>query len=102
MEEKPPPCSHKLAAEQFLSDMGLIMSKNIANFIVSSLYHEKLVPVPFKSMVSMVSRSGRHLQRYDEGCRQVVGYALFFILSLSKRALSVSILKISWVKSSRF
>lgn len=70
---KAPPCSHKLAAEQFLSDMGLIMSKNIANFIVSSLYHEKLVPVPFKSMVSMVSRSGRHLQRYDEGCRQVVG-----------------------------
>lgn len=57
--------------------MGLIMSKNIANFILSSIYHEKLcgklIPVQIENMVSMVSRSGRDFQRYDEGCRQVVG-----------------------------
>ncbi|XP_062118112.1 nudix hydrolase 18, mitochondrial-like [Humulus lupulus] len=48
--------------------MGLIMSKDIANFIVSTLFHEK------ECGKLLVSRSGRLLQRYDEqGLRQVVG-----------------------------
>ncbi|XP_060968921.1 nudix hydrolase 18, mitochondrial isoform X1 [Cannabis sativa] len=48
--------------------MGLIMSKDIANLILSTLFHEK------ECGKLMVSRSGRLLQRYDkEGLRQVVG-----------------------------
>lgn len=56
--------------------MGLIMSKNIANIVLSCIFHEKscgnIIP-RIEKMVSMVSRSGRHLQRYDGGRRQVVG-----------------------------
>ncbi|KAH7529225.1 nudix hydrolase 18, mitochondrial [Ziziphus jujuba] len=59
--------------------MGLFLSRNIANFIVSSIslsekFVGKLSPGQFENMVSLVSRKGRHLQRYDnKGCRQVVG-----------------------------
>lgn len=61
--------------------MGLIMSKNIANIVLSCIFHEKSCGNLFpriEKMVSMVSRSGRHLQRYDGGRRQVVGYVYFF------------------------
>lgn len=36
-----------------------------------------------KNLVSLPSRTGRHLQRYNQGCRLVVGYA--FLLSFSSR-----------------
>ncbi|KAK4749137.1 hypothetical protein SAY87_026586 [Trapa incisa] len=32
-----------------------------------------ILPVEIGEMVSLVSRTGRHLQRYEKGCRQVVG-----------------------------
>ena len=36
-----------------------------------------------KNMVALVSRTGRHLQRYERGCRQVVGFVKHPSLSLS-------------------
>lgn len=58
--------------------MGLFLSRNIASFIFSSpLFSKKNggipIPMQLENMVSLVSRTGRHLQRYDKGCRQVVG-----------------------------
>lgn len=35
-----------------------------------------------ENMVALVSRTGRHLQRYYKGRRQVVGLVLFLSLSL--------------------
>ena len=56
-------------------EMGLYLSRNIANFILSldKKVCGKAIPVEIGNMVSLVSRTGRHLQRYDRGCRQVVG-----------------------------
>ncbi|XP_004299512.1 PREDICTED: nudix hydrolase 18, mitochondrial-like [Fragaria vesca subsp. vesca] len=57
--------------------MGLLLSRNIiASYIFSSpLFSQKNggIPMQLENMVSLVSRTGRHLQRYDKGCRQVVG-----------------------------
>ncbi|XP_050376339.1 nudix hydrolase 18, mitochondrial-like isoform X1 [Argentina anserina] len=56
--------------------MGLLLSRNIASFISSSpLFSKKngCIPMQLENMVSLVSRTGRHLQRYEKGCRQVVG-----------------------------
>lgn len=36
-----------------------------------------------ENMVALVSRTGRHLQRYDNGRRQVVGY-FFSLLPIIK------------------
>ena len=36
-----------------------------------------------KNMVALVSRTGRHLQRYERGCRQVVGFVKHPSISLS-------------------
>ncbi|KAK9996668.1 hypothetical protein SO802_021354 [Lithocarpus litseifolius] len=62
--------------------MGLLISKNPSSFVLLSHFFN-MVPlnlnmVPLKkvnnNMVSLVSRTGRHLQRYDTvGYRQVVG-----------------------------
>ncbi|XP_021801021.1 nudix hydrolase 18, mitochondrial-like [Prunus avium] len=58
--------------------MGLVVSRNIAAFIFSSpLFSKKnsgnFIPMQLENVVSLVSRTGRHLQRYDKDCRQVVG-----------------------------
>lgn len=62
--------------------MGLFFSRTIVNYIVSSSPMSKKTcgkfsPMQIESMVSLVSRTGRHLQRYDKDSRQVVGYASF-------------------------
>ncbi|KDP34747.1 hypothetical protein JCGZ_11901 [Jatropha curcas] len=49
---------------------------NLISFLLPLLdkLPAKLLPAKqFEKMVSLVSRTGRHLQRYDRGCRQVVG-----------------------------
>lgn len=56
--------------------MGLFLSRNLVNFLLS--FSAKKIPgkifsVQIEDVVSLVSRTGRHLQRYDKGCRQVVG-----------------------------
>ncbi|XP_008240121.1 PREDICTED: nudix hydrolase 17, mitochondrial-like [Prunus mume] len=57
--------------------MGLFLSRNIADFVFSSLFSKKnggnFIPMQIEDVVSLVSRTGRHMQRYDKGCRQVVG-----------------------------
>ncbi|CAL2262460.1 unnamed protein product [Prunus armeniaca] len=57
--------------------MGLFLSRNIADFVFSSLFSKKnggnFIPMQIQDVVSLVSRTGRHMQRYDKGCRQVVG-----------------------------
>ncbi|ONI09399.1 hypothetical protein PRUPE_5G235900 [Prunus persica] len=58
--------------------MGLFLSRNIADFVFSSpLFSKKnggnFIPMQIEDVVSLVSRTGRHMQRYDEGYRQVVG-----------------------------
>lgn len=62
--------------------MGLFFSRTIVNYIVSSSPMSKKTcgkfsPMQLESMISLVSRTGRHLQRYDKDSRQVVGYASF-------------------------
>uniref|UniRef100_A0A0R0J1G2 Nudix hydrolase domain-containing protein n=1 Tax=Glycine max TaxID=3847 RepID=A0A0R0J1G2_SOYBN len=59
--------------------MGLFLSRNLAcKFIYPFLFSKKvskdLFPKQLENMMSLISpRTGRHLQRYDNGCRQVVG-----------------------------
>ncbi|KAM0980214.1 hypothetical protein ACFX13_016211 [Malus domestica] len=61
--------------------MGLILSKNIVNLICNSsnspVFSKKnggdFIPMQIENMVSLVSRTGRQFQRYEKGCRQVVG-----------------------------
>ncbi|KAK4747150.1 hypothetical protein SAY87_026187 [Trapa incisa] len=54
--------------------MGLFLSRNLANLLISFYWKKgKLAGAQIEEMVSLVSRTGRHLQRYDKGCRQVVG-----------------------------
>ncbi|KAJ7975272.1 Nudix hydrolase mitochondrial-like [Quillaja saponaria] len=58
--------------------MGLFLSKNFAPyiflpFLFSKKIRGKLLPMHIENMMSLVSRTGRHLQRYEKGCRQVVG-----------------------------
>ncbi|CAL9031733.1 unnamed protein product [Prunus brigantina] len=58
--------------------MGLFLSRNFADFVFSSpLFSKKnggnFIPLQIEDVVSLVSRTGRHMQRYDKGCRQVVG-----------------------------
>ncbi|XP_021654968.2 nudix hydrolase 4 isoform X2 [Hevea brasiliensis] len=52
--------------------------RNFANFLSFLLpfidkLPSKLLPAQFENMISLVSRTGRQLQRYDRGCRLVVG-----------------------------
>ncbi|OAY46484.1 nudix hydrolase 18, mitochondrial [Manihot esculenta] len=52
--------------------------RNFANFLSFLLpfidkLPSKLLPPQLEKIVALVSRTGRHLQRYDKGCRQVVG-----------------------------
>ncbi|KAF7813505.1 nudix hydrolase 18, mitochondrial-like [Senna tora] len=58
--------------------MGLFLSRHMAcKFFFPYVFSRKasgdFLPKQLEDMVSLVSRTGRHLQRYDEGCRQVVG-----------------------------
>ncbi|KAJ9141568.1 hypothetical protein P3X46_032091 [Hevea brasiliensis] len=48
---------------------------NLLSFLLPFLdkLPSKLLPAQFENMISLVSRTGRHLQRYNKGCRQVVG-----------------------------
>lgn len=74
--------------------MGLFLSRNLAckfiyPFLFSKRVSKDLFPKPLETMMSLMSpRTGRHLQRYDQGCRQVVGcvlvpsYAFFFLFLL--------------------
>ncbi|GLT46458.1 hypothetical protein SLA2020_202060 [Shorea laevis] len=56
-----------------------LLLKSFANFIpfLSPLLEKipvKFLPTPVENMVALVSRTGRHMQRYDSnGCRLVVG-----------------------------
>ncbi|TKY61084.1 Nudix hydrolase 4 [Spatholobus suberectus] len=58
--------------------MGLFFSRNLPSkfsllFLFSKKASEDLFPKQLDNMMSLVARTGRHLQRYDDGCRQVVG-----------------------------
>ncbi|XP_054786735.1 nudix hydrolase 18, mitochondrial-like [Prosopis cineraria] len=59
--------------------MGLFLSKSVfmaCKFFFSQIFSGKVAGDDFlrpRKMVRLTSRTGRHLQRYDEGCRQVVG-----------------------------
>ncbi|XP_028756649.1 nudix hydrolase 18, mitochondrial-like isoform X2 [Neltuma alba] len=59
--------------------MGLFLSKNVimaCRFCFPYIFSRKVAGHFLKprKVVRLTSRTGRHLQRYDEGCRQVVGY----------------------------
>ncbi|XP_030521771.2 nudix hydrolase 18, mitochondrial-like [Rhodamnia argentea] len=56
--------------------MGLSLSRNLLNFLLHFSPKKSpgnLFSVQIEDVVSLVSRTGRHLQRYDKGRRQVVG-----------------------------
>ncbi|XP_054788016.1 nudix hydrolase 18, mitochondrial-like [Prosopis cineraria] len=58
--------------------MGLALSRDlVSRFLLPFLSSRKLsvdlFPRQLENMMCLVSRTGRHLQRYDKGCRQVVG-----------------------------
>ncbi|KAI4347287.1 hypothetical protein L6164_008109 [Bauhinia variegata] len=57
--------------------MGLFISRNLASKIIPVLYPQKypcsFLPKQLENMVCLVSRTGRQFQRYDKGCRLVVG-----------------------------
>lgn len=62
--------------------MGLLLSKNPANLLMCFEFVSKLIWVEKeKNKVSLVSRTGRCLQRYDrKGYRQVVGYVILAVI----------------------
>ncbi|KAG4999373.1 hypothetical protein GLYMA_08G055800v4 [Glycine max] len=55
--------------------MGLFFSRNLPFnlFLFSKKASGDLFPEQLDNMMCLVARTGRHLQRYDDGCRQVVG-----------------------------
>ncbi|KAK7251746.1 hypothetical protein RIF29_35210 [Crotalaria pallida] len=59
--------------------MGLFISRNLPfKLFLPFLFSKKLIsgnffPKQLESVMCLVARTGRHLQRYDGGCRQVVG-----------------------------
>ncbi|KAI4352093.1 hypothetical protein L6164_006379 [Bauhinia variegata] len=57
--------------------MGLFISRQLTNKLIPVLYpkkyHGSFFPKQLEKMVCLVSRTGRQLQRYDKGCRLVVG-----------------------------
>jgi len=55
---------------------------NFLNFLFPFLIKipSKSLPVQIETMVSLVSRTGRNLQRYEKGCRLVVGWVSFSFL----------------------
>ncbi|XP_019432641.1 PREDICTED: nudix hydrolase 18, mitochondrial-like [Lupinus angustifolius] len=58
--------------------MGLFFSRSLPfkcffPFIFPKKISEDFFPRQLESMMCLVARTGRHLQRYDGGCRQVVG-----------------------------
>ncbi|MED6167468.1 hypothetical protein PIB30_002950 [Stylosanthes scabra] len=66
--------------QQLQLAMGLLLSRNLAcKFLYSFLFSAKqaspdLFPKQLENVMSLVSpRTGRHLQRYEKGCRLVVG-----------------------------
>jgi diphosphoinositol-polyphosphate diphosphatase len=85
--------------------MGLFFSRNIANYIISSFSvsektRGKLSQMQFGNMVSLVSRTGRHLQRYDKGCREVVG-CIPYRYRNSKQCSSVEELEVLVISSQK-
>ena len=62
--------------------VSLIVSNfsNVASYLspIFETIPSKVVPAQIEKVVSLVSRTGRDLQRYDNsGYRQVVGYVFF-------------------------
>ncbi|KAE9613828.1 hypothetical protein Lal_00016267 [Lupinus albus] len=58
--------------------MGLFFSRNLPfkfclSFIFSNKISGEFFPRQLERMMCLVARTGRHLQRYDGECRQVVG-----------------------------
>ncbi|KAK4280665.1 hypothetical protein QN277_012261 [Acacia crassicarpa] len=53
--------------------MGLALSRVLLPFLSSKIFSVDLFPKQLENMMCLVSRTGRHLQRYDRGCRLVVG-----------------------------
>ncbi|KEH26737.1 nudix hydrolase-like protein [Medicago truncatula] len=59
--------------------MGLLLSRSLAckffyPLLFSKKVHNDFFPQQLENMMCLVSpRTGRHLQRYEQGCRQVVG-----------------------------
>ncbi|KAF7822197.1 nudix hydrolase 18, mitochondrial-like [Senna tora] len=58
--------------------MGLALSRNLASrfffpFLFSKKIPADIFPKQLETMMCLVSRTGRDLQRYNKGCRQVVG-----------------------------
>ncbi|XP_061357597.1 nudix hydrolase 18, mitochondrial-like [Gastrolobium bilobum] len=55
--------------------MGLFFSRNLPfKYFLPFLFSKNLYGHLFpKQLECLVARTGRHLQRYDDGCRQVVG-----------------------------
>lgn len=69
--------------------MGLLLSRSLAcKFFYPLLFskdvHNDFFPQQLENMISLVSpRTGRHLQRYEKGCRQVVGCVSLSLFSFS-------------------
>ncbi|PRQ15865.1 putative hydrolase [Rosa chinensis] len=86
--------------------MGIYLSRNIASFIFSSpLFSKKNggipIPMQLENMVSLVSRTGRHLQRYDKGCRQVVGCIPYRYRQTKQESLSTEEIEVLVISSQK-
>ncbi|XP_048228388.1 nudix hydrolase 18, mitochondrial-like [Ricinus communis] len=65
--------------------------QHLLSFLVPFLdkVPSKLLPSQVQDMISFVSRTGRNLQRYDGGCRQVVGCIPYRYKRSNSESLSV-------------
>jgi hypothetical protein len=85
--------------------MGLLLSRTLASkFFYPLLFSKKVhnsdfFPQQLENMMCLVSpRTGRHLQRYEKGCRQVVGcVSLYLSLSFSCNLFFWGFLKIGFL-----
>lgn len=71
---------------------------NVASYlspIFENIPSTKVVPAQIEKVVSLVSRTGRDLQRYDHaGYRQVVGYVLTPLRSFFSKTLIFVLIKL--------
>ncbi|CAK8534286.1 unnamed protein product [Lathyrus sativus] len=86
--------------------MGLLLSRTLAcKFFYPLLFskdvHNDFFPQQLENMISLVSpRTGRHLQRYEKGCRQVVGCIPYRYKSNGTQENEIEVLLISAQKGS--
>ncbi|XP_058722574.1 nudix hydrolase 18, mitochondrial-like [Vicia villosa] len=86
--------------------MGLLLSRTLASkcfypLLLSKNVHNDFFPQQLENMISLVSpRTGRHLQRYEKGCRQVVGCIPYRYKSNGTQENEIEVLLISAQKGS--